>query len=323
LSNYLNAYIFCMERIAQCDEVSAQLDKAERRPSKVQDPDYWPDVRKDLEKVRPLIPVLTPVPRATGLDDPAKAFDSRLGDANDQLKNLPRDRKELLAVRDALSGQVDMMRKAARDIGALYEQEAKKVQNDVTNILGKINELMDLQTEASMMMDINRPSDPPTSQWAVLDERTDPSPRTQEPMPAEGKNTSSIRPGVTREPGKEAIEEICRIMVRQATAAGHGGPPLWFSHLINRSNLRDAWKNERSNTYHENPDDVARELVEWLRRKGWNPEERESTALATVLMTLLESVGLDDQKFILNFIEQYNQIKDQKIIADLRRRYPT
>jgi hypothetical protein len=300
LTNYVASYIVCMVQVASCDEVSEQLDRAKRRPGKVLDPDYWSDVRKQLENIRPLIPELECLPGEADFSDSVKAFDMALAGTSALLNNPSRDRRELLTLRDRMSEQIASLRRITRHIGSLYQQEVVKVQQAIKSALDKINERMSMEVDEVQTEGFQADTNPTLGKT------------TRIPRP--------MRPVAIEKPNKEAIDPIRELMADQAQT-GAQGPAVWFRNLISKSDLPDSWKRDLTNPYVGSAGDMARWYIEWLLSKGRNPQKPECTALATVLVVFLEDVGVDECRLILSFIEMYGQITEPQIVVELRKKY--
>jgi hypothetical protein len=341
LSNYLNAYIICMERIAQCGEVATELDRAVRRPAKVADREYWLDVRKEFERALPLAQALTSLPLA-GFDEAVRRFDGELARAVDAFRNLPSERKEQLVLRDTLSEQVALMRRTAKEIGTLYEHEAKKQQGEISNALGQINVLMDLQTEVGMT-DAN-PIGPAASDRITTDERSDIAPKRWEPQAGSAIRATELgakadpRPGDHRRPASlvsdvrvtdapfalrhEDLNQLAEFLSERALGTSAAvGPEAYYRDIVRRAPLPRSWIRERVGGWTGDANFDARELIQWAMARGVNPAKPTWTTLGTLLNTTLADAGLDGASLIVALIVAYRLCFEPSELQALRARY--
>ena len=134
LAGYVGGYVQARGHIDGCRKVRSKLEEGMREPDRLSSYGYWEEVREELEGVPPFAAELATM--EPGLGEKLHSFDTALGGAKEQIRDLARrcgrlEEEALLAALDSVLGFVNTM----VDLLPSIVEECKK-QTDV--VLGQI-----------------------------------------------------------------------------------------------------------------------------------------------------------------------------------------
>jgi hypothetical protein len=136
--------------------------------------------------------------------------------------------------------------------------------------------------------------------------------------------SSLKRRSATQEP-RHLMEDSARLKELVSLIAGLGQASsmelnAFMNDLLLRSALPQEIRLERASWGDSFPA-AARHLVEWLHAKGSNPVQEGYTCLASVLVQLLDTSGIEQRRFLLETLQRYQLVSIASELESLRKQY--
>jgi len=117
-------------------------------------------------------------------------------------------------------------------------------------------------------------------------------------------------------------EIIIKILANQAVNAPFQiGPKGYFTNLINKSNFPNIFKMNRKGDISGIADFDSRNLINWAINQGTNPADKRYSVLGSLLVALIEDLGLEDRLQIAAIIGARRLFLDQNILSSFFMRY--
>lgn len=117
-------------------------------------------------------------------------------------------------------------------------------------------------------------------------------------------------------------EIIIKIVANQAVNAPFQiGPRGYLMNLIDKSNLPNNFKMSRKGDIRGVADFDSRNLINWAINQGINPVNKRYTVLGSLLVVLIEDLGLEDRLQIAAIIGARRLFLDQNILSSFFMRY--
>jgi hypothetical protein len=114
------------------------------------------------------------------------------------------------------------------------------------------------------------------------------------------------------------LETVVGILARQALSLRD---PSFFHNWLAKTNLEWGLHSEAVGILHPNPEQSARSLIQWSLSKE-NVNEPELTVLGSLLRPILQDLGVDHQKILIELIIRYCLYKNRKILIQDLKKHP-
>lgn len=116
------------------------------------------------------------------------------------------------------------------------------------------------------------------------------------------------------------LSDLVTVLARYGQSSGSATVSAFINDRLSEAALPQPMRLERA-VWPDNYPAAARDVIAWLSVKGRDPGRPGYSYLATVLVTLLDNVGADDRRFLIETMKRYSMVSVDAELQKLQTKY--